>query len=615
MRPTASTSSAVSFLHRARPFLAIVALWAVVEGVFVWVGVVPILKGDLIDADAYLQLLNVSHLAEGGSWYDGVLPRSNWPYGEVATWSHALDIVLLAGAALLRPFMNLHDALFWFGVAVSPLLALACAFAVAWMARPLLASRGRWAGLVLLLQPAFLSYTDARGPNHHGLLFLAFILSCGFALRSLAQPENRRAAIGAGAMIAVGIWISLELLLLLAVTLVTFGLLWLFYGERWARANRGFAIGFAVMVAILLPIERSPIGGLLAIGYDRLSIVHLALGLLLLGFWALLPRAAGYDTSTIMVRGVVSGVGIAAACAAIYAIFPKFFGGPLAEADPAMIALVIKGNADWLSAFPSSLAGTGRFLLYVGTAALCVPWTLWVLWEKRRDGAAPGWFFLALALLVYAGMTLWALRFSPFAEIVSLIPLVSLVVWIYRRLEGGHKQLGALVRAGAMAAIIVGPPYAGVFLLAASFAREPASADYSCRVADIAPVLDDPAGLGARQHVIAAGIHRGPEIMYRTPYAVLATPMIHNTGALAIYRMMTAGDDAAARAIIVERGVDLLLLCPASGERDLFRSGKHEDTFYNRLIEGRLPGWIRRVPLDGPPAKGFYLFAVRPDAM
>jgi hypothetical protein len=55
----------------------------------------------------------------------------------------------------------------------------------------------------------------------------------------------------------------------------------------------------------------------------------------------------------------------------------------------------------------------------------------------------------------------------------------------------------------------------------------------------------------------------------------------------------------------------LLLLCPESGERHLFKSDKHADTFYNRLIEGRLPAWIRPVPLGGPAAKSFYLFTVR----
>ena len=43
------------------------------------------------------------HLAQTGNWYDGSLPRSNWPYGEALHWTRPLDVVLLAGTFLLVP--------------------------------------------------------------------------------------------------------------------------------------------------------------------------------------------------------------------------------------------------------------------------------------------------------------------------------------------------------------------------------------------------------------------------------------------------------------------------------------------------------------------------------
>src|SRR4029077_16865362 len=261
---------------------------------------------------------------------------------------------------------------------------------------------------------------------------------------------------------------------------------------------------------------------LLAAGYDRLSIVHFVLALLLLAFWTLVPLAAGHHKQTPALRGLASGIGIALALAAMYAVYPRFFGGPLVDADPALVPLVISGNADWQSTGPISLPGTGRFLLYLGTAALSVPWALWALWKRRHCNTAPCWLFLALTLLLYASMTLWALRFSPFAEIISLIPLVDLVGWVYRRLTGRGEWWRPGGRAAAVTAIIVGPSFAGVLTMAASFANEPGSAGNACRIADIAPLLNDPAGIGGHQHVIAAGIHAGSEILYRTPHAVLA---------------------------------------------------------------------------------------------
>jgi len=65
------------------------------------------------------------------------------------------------------------------------------------------------------------------------------------------------------------------------------------------------------------------------------------------------------------------------------------------------------------------------------------------------------------------------------------------------------------------------------------------------------------------QHVILAEIHDGSEILYRTPHAVLATPMIRNAGVLDAYRILSAAGNAAAEA----RHVDLILLCPWARER------------------------------------------------
>jgi hypothetical protein len=172
---------------------------------------------------------------------------------------------------------------------------------------------------------------------------------------------------------------------------------------------------------------------------------------------------------------------------------------------------------------------------------------------------------------------------------------------------------GATARSLAVATLIVGPTYAGMILLATA-ASNADTGPGGCALSKIAPVLDDPAGLGKQQHVIAAGVHSGPEIMYRTPHAVLATPMIRNEGVLATYRMMTARDDATAKAIIDARQVELILLCPTSGERYIFDSDNREDTFYNRLVAGHLPPWLKPVPLDRSLAGHFYLFSVTRNA-
>src|SRR5205823_14605740 len=108
----------------------------------------------------------------------------------------------------------------------------------------------------------------------------------------------------------IGLWISIEFLVPLAVTLVTFGLLWLLEGDRRTRTNRGFAFGFALAVALLLAIERSPLTGLFAEEFDRLSIVHLTLALLVLAYWMTIPLIARYGRSAIAFRALAAAIAI-----------------------------------------------------------------------------------------------------------------------------------------------------------------------------------------------------------------------------------------------------------------------------------------------------------------
>jgi hypothetical protein len=593
--------------------LAILALWAIIELGLLMAGVSPVLQGDLGDSDAYLQLVKVQHLYETGDWYANLLPRSNWPQGEAVAWTRSLDSVLLAGAALFRPFFgSFHDALFWFSVVLSPLCALACAFAAGWMPGPLLGPSARFgAALLLLTQPGILSYTYARGPNHHGILFLAFIAGCGFILRALKQPEERYAPAWAGAMIGIGLWISVEFLLPLVVILSVLGGLWLFDGQRWTAVNRRFAAGFLLSLLVLLPVEHA-FGDLLTPEYDRLSIVHLALAGILLGFWIAVPMAARRSAAWLP-RFAASAIGVIAAGAIMTAIYPKFFAGPLVDIDPTLVAHLIAHNADWQSAIPSSLGGLGRFLFYAGLPILCLAVAARMLWLRRGDAGGPAWLFLTILLLVYAAMTLRSVRFAGFAEIAALIPLMQLLEQVDERLGRRHSWQAALGKCLAITALILGFPAGGGAALAAATPAGHEAGSGDCRLADIAPILNDPAGLGARQRMILAAVHSGPEILYRTSHAVLATPMFRNPGIMDAYHILAAGDDASAKAILERRRIDLILLCPLSGERLFFDSDEGQDTLYNRLVAGRNPAWAQAVPLPDNLAKRFLLFAVRSD--
>ncbi len=590
-------------------WLVVLVLWLAVVIGCAASGLDPILKGDLGDPDAYLQLVKSSQIAASHDWYDSVLWRANWPKGDLTTWSRSLDVLLLAGAALLMPFMGFHDGLFWFGAAFSPLCLLASAYAAGWMSRPML-PRAEQLGvaLLLLIQPLLLNYA-VYSPNHHSLLFLAFIAACGFILRALDRPAEPWPPILAGLSIALGLWASVEFLVPLAIILVTLGLFWLVYGDGWVQANRRFSGAVFVTLAILQPVERSPFGDILTPDYDRMSIVHALVALLLFLFWLIVPAVSRAGSTTR--RLIAAVIGAAIAGAALYAIFPKFFGGPLVDVDPALIPFLVTHNADWQPVLPVDQKGIGDFLFYLGIPFICLFWIGWRNIAARRSGDARVklWFFLLLLMLVYLAMAMHSIRFSGYPEIIALIPLVDLISRLHARLSHSQAWPVLLLRSLVIAALVCAIPALGYLVSPHATGSAVAGQQGPCQIADIAPVLNDPNGLGSRQRLILAEIHAGSELLYRTRHAVLATPMFRNSGILDAYHILGASDDDQAKAIAMARHVDLILLCPVQGEREVFSSGNHEDTLYNRLLDGRIPDWIHPMALPAS-AGGFHLYAV-----
>jgi hypothetical protein len=112
---------------------------------------------------------------------------------------------------------------------------------------------------------------------------------------------------------------------------------------------------------------------------------------------------------------------------------------------------------------------------------------------------------------------------------------------------------------------------------------------------------------------ILAFLDLGPELLYRTRHRVIATPYHRNgDGIFDSRQMLIQTDDAAARVLMAGRGVDLVLLCPASPERVFFTDGTTANGLYDRLIRGDGPDWLNEIALPAGLAGGFRLFQVRP---
>lgn len=581
------------------------------------------LQGELIDTDSYMRLVRIDYLHQTGAWFDSNIPRSNAPYGDVLHWTRPLDILILAGTWLLTPFMEFEPALFWSGALLSPLLMLVTAFVLAWAGKPLIERELRpLVMLAFLAQVAVLAYSFPGRVDHHALLFLIFALSIGFGLRLAMGSLGLRAAVLAGAIAGAGMWVSVEFLLAVVAILSVLWLAWVKEGAARTPPIVAYACGLSAMVLLALVIER-PIPGLFAEEYDRLSLVYLLVVSINLGFWVvvLMGRKAVSGFSRPMGRPmgrlIYSILGAAVGGALIFAIYPKFFGGPMVDMDPAYSALWEGKINELRSILPTDTQTLAQFLVFLGSALIALPVVVWRLWITRRDAIWMEWALLAVMLGLYTGLAILHVRFASFAEIIAVVPLIFIIGRLRQWLACVNSELlRDLVRGTVTSVLIMGFAIAGQMLgfgATAQTAVQQAATNKSepCVIKDVASVLNDPTGMGARPHIIVALIDYGPELLYRTQHSVLGTPYHRNyRGTMDTYRLLSARNEAESKRIIDARGIDLILLCRSPVERNFYQVKAGDTSLYSRLIDaGRIPDWMRSVDLPAG-LEGFRLYQV-----
>ena len=176
-------------------FVFALALILLIHLFFLVIGHAAVLDGYLPGQDSYMRLVRVEHLHESGDWFDGTIPRSNWPYGEVQNWTRPFDVLMLSGALLLEPLLGFRQALYWWGSATAPLLHLATALALAWMVAPRFdRSRQFLVILVFLLQIPVWRHGIFGRTDHHMLIFLVFALALFIEGIILVQIASLREA-------------------------------------------------------------------------------------------------------------------------------------------------------------------------------------------------------------------------------------------------------------------------------------------------------------------------------------------------------------------------------------------------------------------------------------
>ena len=584
-------------------------------------GDTSVLDGVLSDPDAYMRLVRIDRLAETGAWFDSVESRINPPGGFALHWTRPLDALILAGAYLGSPFLGFDKALFWSGAVASPLLHVLSLIALIWASRPVLPRLCRCLlAFFYVAQPGIVAMFMAGRADHHGLLILSCILLLGLTIRLLLNPDDLRTAVWAGLVAAFAIWINVEALLFVVVTIAALGLFWLLGEGRLARASLVYAAAILTALTAALLAERG-VAGLGDYEIDRLSIAHLILFAANFIYWTTmdLVQRRGRESLALGSRALWAGTGIVVTLGLLWWMHPAFFADPMAVGDELYLAKHManieelqplfrapgEGGASWSMAL-------ARPLLWLGIALPSVPWLLHLM-LRAPEPERRVWVFFGLGVLLFAPFGVLHIRWVMYPELFLIIPYAALAGAVVARLGGALSQNAlSIVRPFAIATFAIWF-YVPTF---ATQAGPPVGASeqsaVSCPLRTLAPVLNDPAGLGAAPKRVLAFIDFGPELLYRTKHSIFAIPNHRRQpGFTLIYGIMTATDFGRARDGLLLAGIDLILICPGSVEGWFYSTEEPGRNLYQTLVADEPPAFLEAIALPGALAGHFRLFAVR----
>ena len=506
-------------------------------------------------------------------------------------------MLLVVLALPLSAFFGFGDALFRAGVIISPILHVIAALALAWAVRPLIGRAGGYlAGALTSVQFGIVGYATVGHADHHLLLALITILAFGFMLRALAAAGPGWAA---GLVLAVGIWVGPEALIVTGLCLASGGLVWLTGEEDGAGLNVSLALGLTLGLVLVVLAERG-VAGFLDVGYDRVSIVHVTGGGLVLAFWAAVRAFSGpWGPGS---RVLAAGAGAAGAGAVLWALFPKVLLGPLGGVDPALLPII----AD-ISEF-APVGDFPRFLVYLGGTLIAVPWSLWRLRTHWGGPGRWGGCLAAAALIVYLALAVNWIRGSMYVGIFVAVFVADLISRLEARLARRPRAaIGSIAFVFSAVVLAVGPLAAGVAGVAAANGE---GVEPRCPIQELSRHLNgDEWGLSPR--TILASPNFGPELLYRTGHRVVSTLHHPNAGGiLDSIGILGGNDEAQTLGLIRKRRVDLIMIC-VHGIGDGYLRGRDDGRIlYRRLVDGNLPPWARAVRLPPPLNDAILLFEI-----
>jgi hypothetical protein len=485
--------------------------------------------------------------------------------------------------------MDTHAALHAAAVVFGPLCMAALGVALCWAISPLVERRWLWlTPVAAALSAPIASYGLPGVVHHHVPLLVVSVMTCGYALRGALGLARKGDGLAMGAWAGVGIWLSPESM---PFTLIAFGGLWFAWllspRSGLARMIGGTAAGFFVVVTATFAVD-PPYAGYGSVEIDRVSVVYVGLAV------ALACAACG---AMLIERAkqwrVTAGVVVPALCIVVWlACFPAVIRGPDGLMSAHDTQAMLGGISEMLPVH--GIAESIEFLLTGSIATLALAW-----FSVSRRSLLLAYAALCACIMVALGAL--HVRFAAYPSTLAAAMLPLLVARFSASLADWPESSQALARVGLMAAFVLLP--CGVAFSQAKAATGAAAPN--CSLDDSASLLAGHAG-----QIVLANPGGSPELLYRTH--VLTVGSLYHRNVAAFMRLRAAwrsGPSDAVPAAMHATGASLVLFCP-SPARSMLVADLPPDTLLDRLNQGHVPPWLRKLSED--PRSGNVLYEVMP---
>lgn len=573
-------------VERRRPaftpeLLVRVALaWLMISALLIVTNLSAILAYQFPDPDDTLRLLQVRDLLAGQAWFDLTQHRIDAVHGGVTMhWSRLVDLPIAAVVLALRWLIGqgaAETAALIFVPLATMAVALLLAGRIAW--RLIGEEAAGFACLAMALSVPVIEQMRPMRIDHHG-----WQIVCALAVMNALMA--RRPYLGgwiAGLAMAAWLSISIEGLPLAAAICGVTALRWLRdrHDRDWfVGTMQGLAVGSAALFAATRGFAD------LAQHCDAISPAHLgafALGALATSGLARLeplPRFAQ-----------VTGLGLIAALGAVTLVSfaPSCTTGAFSQLDPLVDTFWYRAVAEGLPVWQQPAKVVLQVVIPPLVAlAACV----------RLAGRNPGWlrrWWQDYALILGAAflVSLFVVRAGAVAGALAAVPLGWLVrEWL--RSARNLRQPGrrALMMAAMGLALLPAMP---LTLFAMARPARAASGEIVQRVSACRVDLGATAFHRLPAGEILAPLDIGPQLLFATDRAVIATG--HHRGAAAMRTTIATfiGPAEAAHATLVARGTRYVAVCPDLVEPRRYAAAAPQGLMAG-LLAGRAPGWLEPV--------------------